>query len=333
MESVGSDALLTAGLRTALARLEITPDDIAIQILHHAALLSPDDAQPPISTTRLFAGAVEVGKDLSDDRCYPAGLARALANNTALWTRYEHDVLPLFKSESADAALKRLEPKWFSRNVERMLRKAASDKPEAPFSDRLVQTMLTSRNGLLYGRIPIARVAVEVENLRRAPSEGGTAPTLASEVEAQLSSLKIAAMEQAHVCLVRAAQLRESQAELRPRHILWALLEAGAGPSGKTHPMNPTAMLFEAIKKDASGPDLVELKPQPPQSVSELADPSNPLRLAEATKRLLRDAYAKQREHFLNEKRPRSWVPPAPSCCTGPKMNSGSVRWGSVIPT
>jgi hypothetical protein len=303
MEPVADDALLTKGLQTALARLEITPDDVATQILHHAALLSPDDGQHAISTTRLFVGAVEVGKDLSDGQCYPAGLARVLANDTALGATYQQKVLRLFETEPAEAALKGLEAQWFSRNVEIMLRNAASQSPEIPLSDRLVSTMLKSRNGRLYERMPIDRVAAEVEKLRRPSSESGTAPaTLASELDAALSSLKIVALEQARLCLIRAAQLREPQAELHPRHILWAALEAGGGPSGQAHPTNPSAMLFEAIKKDASGPDLMELKPPPPQSVSELADPSNPLRLAEATKTLLHDAYAKQRDHFQQEK-------------------------------
>jgi hypothetical protein len=76
--------------------------------------------------------------------------------------------------------------------------------------------------------MPIDRVAAEVDKLRRPSPESGTAPaTLASEVDAALSSLRIVALEQARLCLIRAAQLRELQAELYPRHILWASLEAG----------------------------------------------------------------------------------------------------------
>jgi hypothetical protein len=55
------DALLTTGLRAALADLEIpNPDEAALAILGKAALFSADDGRPPISTSRLFAGAVLV---------------------------------------------------------------------------------------------------------------------------------------------------------------------------------------------------------------------------------------------------------------------------------
>lgn len=302
MESVDNDANLDIGIRTALADLGITPDEVAIRILHHAALLSPDDQRSPISTTRLFAGAVEVGNGLSDGRCYPASLARALANAPELQTQYQENVMRLFKPEAAEGALKRLKPQWFSRNVEIMLRDAASESPELPLSDRLVATILRSSNGLLYGRMQIERLAAEVAKLRRTLSDDGTTPTLVSELDAALSLLEVAVVEQARLYLIRAAQFREPQAELRPSHILWAVLEAGGGPLGQAQPTSPSAMLLEAIRRDASAPDWMEFQRQPPQSVSELADPSNPLRLAEATKTLLRDAYAKQREHFLNEK-------------------------------
>ena len=298
------DALLTNELRAMLARLEISnPDEVALEILREAALFSPDDAQPPISTSRLFAGAVLIGSDRlrTDESSYPACLARVVKGDSELEGLFQKEVMDRFHEEPVEAALKRLKPQFFSPNVEKVLRDAASEPDNAPCSDKIVRALLKCRSGLLYGRMPMDRIAEAVEKLRDPPREGGEkAPaTLAAEVDAALRALKISVTARVRAWLIRAAQLRGQSDFLCGHLVLAAIVETGAGPSGRSHPENPSAMLWEAVCRHGSVPDLAGLPPEPADPASVLADSANPLRLDELMPDLLQCAARKQGEHFL----------------------------------
>ena len=126
-------------------------------------MLSPDDALPPISTTRLFAGAVNAGEivlPLASDsalKSYPVALAQALKTNSDLQESYRSKIAPLFKIESPNVALQRLRAGWFSENVTKILKNAASGG--ALTGDAIVSALLAYRAGLLYGRIDMNRFA------------------------------------------------------------------------------------------------------------------------------------------------------------------------------
>jgi hypothetical protein len=284
---VAQDTALVDGLREAISRFEITdPDDDAIAILRYAAHLSPDEgAEPAISTTRLFAGAVEIGRDLPEGRSYAARLAQVLADDPSLRAKYENEVRRLFKKEPTDAALERLKSRWFSPNVENILRRAASERREMSVSDALVLALLKSPTGQIRLRMPTDDLANRMEAQR---ADGTVPKTLAAEVDAALNSLEIVAMEQARLCLIRAAHLRGTKEELGLHHILWAMEEMGGGTSGEAHKTNPSAMFWEALKMDGSAPQLDAqgaraedgMKPLPKDPLSEPADSVNPLRPA-----------------------------------------------------
>jgi hypothetical protein len=291
------DALLTTELHAALARLEISnPDEVAVDILRQAALFSSDDKRPPISTSRLFAGAVEVGWDRlrTDKRSYPALLARVVTSERELESLFQQKVRALFRDEPAAAALTRLKPQFFSPNVEKILRDAASE-PSAPYSDKIVRAMLKSRAGLLSDRMPIDRIAAAVEKLRQSPDT--TPSTLAAEVDAALASFSIPVTPQVRVWLVGMAYQRNTKGgELGPAELVAIMLHAGRI---SPYPTDPSAMLWEAASRMGQplGPGL---KPQPADLLSVPADPSNPVRFSKELIQLLRNGYGKQREHFLN---------------------------------
>ena len=59
------ETALFSELERALLNFSITnADETALSILNYSAQLTPDDAQRPISTTRLFAGVVAAGQSL-----------------------------------------------------------------------------------------------------------------------------------------------------------------------------------------------------------------------------------------------------------------------------
>ncbi len=59
-------------LRGALSEIGIyEPTDSVMNLLSRAALLSPDDNRPPISTTRLFVGALEHGETVMNEDVNP----------------------------------------------------------------------------------------------------------------------------------------------------------------------------------------------------------------------------------------------------------------------
>jgi hypothetical protein len=298
------DALLTKGLGAALAGLEISnPDEAALAILGKAALFLPDDHDPPISTNRLFAGAVLVGGDPWDTRSkssYLVSLAQVVNEDSELESLFQKKVMALFREEPVEAALARLKPRFFSANVERILRDAASETDNAPFSDKIVRALLKSRRGLLYDRMPMDRIAEAVEKLRATPREGAdkAAPPLVAEVDAALASLSISVTDQVRVWLVRLAYQRNgSEVELRPPDLINIILDAG---STSPYPTNPSAMLWEAASRILQPPPFDPLKPQPPDLLNEPADPQSPVRFSKELIQLLQDGYRKQREFFLN---------------------------------
>jgi hypothetical protein len=85
---------------------------------------------------------------------------------------FQKRVMALFREGPFEAALARLMPRFFSANAERILRDAASETDNAPFSDKIVRALLKSRRGLLSGRMPMDRIAEAVEKLRPTPREG-----------------------------------------------------------------------------------------------------------------------------------------------------------------
>src|SRR5437870_181174 len=73
-------------------------DPDTIGILDYAARLTPDDAEPPISTTRLFAGAVKIGQISPKTGSYPGALATAIAKDHKLSESYQ-EISKLFQAE------------------------------------------------------------------------------------------------------------------------------------------------------------------------------------------------------------------------------------------
>lgn len=173
---------------------------------------------------------------------------------------------------------------------------AASERAASQLSDAIVRTILKYRSGLLYGRIPMDQAAEAVEKLRSSASDPNPKLTLLAEIDSALASLEIKPIDGVKLRLVRAAAFRNGGEELRPWHLLRALVEkrdAGLLPT------DPSAILSEALNGHGS-----LIPPQPdaplPPRYDQAADPSNPLRLAPATTSLLRRAYTKQQTVFLN---------------------------------
>jgi hypothetical protein len=78
------DAALLGGLQKALLDLGITDaDQDAIGMLSYSACLTPDDAEPPISTTRL-AGAVAVGQASTRAGSYAVALASVITKDPSI---------------------------------------------------------------------------------------------------------------------------------------------------------------------------------------------------------------------------------------------------------
>jgi len=135
---VGLDAedTLRDEVRSAFEQASVRDaDEDALRIVRYAALLTPDDNEPPISTSRLFAGVIGVGLALQGSRSYPAALARAITRDASLKASYDN-VLALFKTEGAAEALARLRPRWFSRNVMSILQNAMKDEATRPLARR-----------------------------------------------------------------------------------------------------------------------------------------------------------------------------------------------------
>src|SRR4051812_33079493 len=116
---------LQEGLQNALRIIGIQRTDAdALGILTYAARLTPDDAAPPISTTRLFAGAVAIGQAISSNASYVAALAMTIKQEPDLAKSYDA-MRELFQPEPDEAAVRRLQPQWFSRNVMQILKLAS----------------------------------------------------------------------------------------------------------------------------------------------------------------------------------------------------------------
>jgi hypothetical protein len=287
---------LQNGLQNALRTIGIAEADAdAAAILTYAARLTPDDNEPPISTTRLFAGAVAVGQARLGKASYVATLATAIKNDPGFWKSHE-DMARLFQREPAEAAARRLQSKWFSSNVTQILNLAASEGKGVLQGDAIVRALFKYRRGLVYRRIQMERVASAVELLFKPPSGNGdgTKPRLMDEVNAALAALEIEAMERVRSYLVRAAAYRRQEGELHPRDLLSALLEAGRRPAAQSRPTDASTMFVAAI--DRRG------RPIPPGLTAQQANDSSsvPLLLAGTTESLLRRAHDKQQRIFLN---------------------------------
>jgi hypothetical protein len=291
------DALTTDlqnNLQNALQSIGIQRADAeAMGILTYAARLSPDDAEPPISTTRLFAGAVAVGQARSRKASYVAALGAAIKNEPGLSKSYD-DMCLLFVEESSAAALERLQSRWFSRNVTQILHLAAREADEL-VGDAIVRALLKYRGGLVYGRIEMDRVASAAEAWLKSPPDAGSdiKPKVMDEVNAALAALKIDATEHIRSCLVRAAAHRRNDGGLHPRDLLSALLDHQQAP--QSHPTDASMMFLEAI--DRSGESMpAGLTAQPGND----GLGSSPVRLMGTTESLLRRAHDKQQRVFLN---------------------------------
>lgn len=230
---------LRDGLRGALAEVGVrAPDEEALLILRAAALLTPDDARPEISTTRLFVGVIEVGRELNQLRSYPAALAMVIESDGALKSSFDK-ILKLFGRESAEAALERLRLQWFSRNANEILASAMRNQGNAPFSEALARTLLTHHRGLLYGRISVNDIA------RAMPSQD-----IFQQIDQTLSSLQIAVTPRVRGLLLHAAELRQSDERLDLVHLYQALLDAGRASEPPIRPTDPTAMFEAAARKN-----------------------------------------------------------------------------------
>jgi hypothetical protein len=245
---LGLDAenALRDGLRSAFEQIRVLDaDENALRIVRYAALLTPDDNQPPISTSRLFAGVVGVGLALQGSRSYPAALARAITRDASLKASYDR-VLALFETEPADSALARLGPQWFSRNVMGILQNAMKDEGHAPFSEAIARALLAFRDGLIYGRISMDQVrsimAAEVDDPWR-------------QIDQQLFSLQISVTPQIRELLLHAAEMRSSSEPLGPALLYQALREAGRGTERPVRRTDPSALLFAALEVSA-GPEM-----------------------------------------------------------------------------
>jgi hypothetical protein len=134
------ETALFSELERALLNFSITnADETALSILNYSAQLTPDDAQRPISTTRLFAGVVAAGQSLVSQNAtalgsYAAAVALALAKNSVLQAKYQDSIAALFKTEPPESALVRLRPKWFSNNVTKILGEAAKADRSTPLT-------------------------------------------------------------------------------------------------------------------------------------------------------------------------------------------------------
>jgi len=156
--------------------------------------------------------------------------------------------------------------------------------------------MLKNRRGLVYGRMPMDRIADAVEKLREEPEKPPA--TLAEEIDVAFASFSIPVTAQVRVWLVRMAYQRNTKGgDLRPLELLEIMLSAGRISQ---YPTDPSAMLWEAASRLGQPLGPGPLKPDPTDLLSVPADPDNPVRFSKELMQVLRNGYGKQREHFLN---------------------------------
>jgi hypothetical protein len=233
---------LRDGLQSALEQMDVRDaDEDAFRILRYAALLTPDDKAPPISTTRLFLGVVSVGLAVQGSRSYPAVLAREVAREPSLKESYDK-VHALVEIEPADTALARLQPQWFSRNVKRILQAAIKDRRNVPLSEAIARELLAHREGLIYGRLSIDQITSLM------PAEAGDRWR---QIDQQLFSLKISVTPRIRELLLHAAEMRSQGEPLGVGLLFNALREAGGSAERPVHSTDPSAMLFAALSMSA----------------------------------------------------------------------------------
>jgi hypothetical protein len=236
-----AEAALREGLRSALVQVGVTnADEDAFRILRYAALLTPDDNWPQLSTTRLFVGVVGVGLALGRPRSYLTAFARATVREPPLKASYDK-ILELVRIERAEAALARLQPRWLSQNVTGILEAAVRYEGNAPFSEAIARTLLTYGKGLVYGRISMQNI----ESGMPRPEDD-----LLSQIDQTLLSLQISVTPRVRELLVHAAELRSTNEWLQPAHLYQALREAGRGVEGPIRSTDPSAMLYAAVSLD-----------------------------------------------------------------------------------
>jgi len=297
------NSALLAGLERALRALSISSaDEVARSILGYAALLSPspNDALPAISTTRLFAGALNTGEIAlpmasdSASKSFPAALAQALKADADLQASYQQKIAPLFEIEPAAAALQRLSAGWFSGNVTKILLGVASGG--ALTGDAIVRALLGYCDGLLYSRIDMARVAVAIEAVRAEENVSDAVRSL-EMIQAALGVLDIHALPDIQLRLRAAATLRVQTEDLRLLHVFWTLL-FGGNIALEGDPPDPSVMFSEAMRELLVTSSLPPRPTIPPANWQQAAPPT--VRLAEAVQSLLRRAFEKQQRIFLN---------------------------------
>jgi hypothetical protein len=270
------------------------PDGDAVGILTFAARLSPDDNRPPISTTRLFAGAVAIGQSGAATTRYPVALARAIKSDPTLSEQYQK-ILALFRSESLDAALQRLRPQWFSENVIKILTLAGENNKSELSGDEIVRAFFKHRNGLIYSRSHMQRVESTVKRLmgdRYLISTEPQQPTLMNELDAALRGISVPVTEAVRSALFRAAARRRLGSQLDVELLGSALVEDQ--PSTQRRITAPLAILSAAMGGQT---DRREAEPPP---IELAADGSNPLVFSPEIESLLRRGLSIQQRTFLN---------------------------------
>ncbi len=290
---------LSEALSKALGDIGISRvADDAAYILRFAACLSPDDAQAPISTTRLFEGVVALGKATRANgplESYAVALVEAIEQDPSLNDSYYSNVNRLFTTESDAAALQRLRPRWFSENVVKILNIAFGDFGRLN-GDAIVRVLLKYGSGLIYGRLPMTAVAAAVERLRN-PKDNERGASQSSEridVDAALVRLSIQAIDDLRHRIVRAAAFRSFPEQIRPVHMLRALLDFG---QEDRHSTDPSKMLSDSLTAEAAFQLRSLPTPTPPNY-----DAEGLINLAPSSQALLRRAFDKQRSVFLNER-------------------------------
>ncbi|SEP42790.1 KAP family P-loop domain-containing protein [Rhodospirillales bacterium URHD0017] len=269
-------------------------------MLDYAARLSPDDGEPPISTTRLLVGAVEAGRSTTRANSYPSALARAIEAESDLARSYQN-ILGLFNKEPVAEVLARLQNQGFSRNVENILQIATQESSTGLLSDDIVHSLVNYNAGLARSRIDLGRLAASVDSLvtnspnlilqtsAEEPKVKNGTLTVEYELDSVLATLDIPVIHSARRRLLRAAASRGTD-EMRVDHILSAMIEID--PEGLNIPTDATTLLGEAYGQRR----LVLSAP----AIGTSHDPLNFLTIGATARSFLERALRIQQEIFLN---------------------------------
>lgn len=266
-------------------------DQDSIEIVSFAARLRDND-QPVISTTRLFAAAVDLGELSADRNSYVRALARAIYGDSRFSEIYRN-IQNSYEVEPAQVALAQLGTQWFTDNVRDILRSAALETGNSSSSDAIVRTLIqhpTARVGQLIDLHHLAEV-IEVQ-LRR--SDNAPLPPLSvnDEIDDLLVRLGIPATDDVRRFLLWGAAKRTTNDAVDVDDVFAAILETDPGRPGLA--TYPTELLKE-IARQNGGKVGTE-----PATVDISGDVANPLRFTERLETLLRRGFDMQRRIFLN---------------------------------